>query len=105
MTPTGITRTIALWVLILADSALLAFLYFTQNYVWLGVFLIITLWIVIAELWGAIIGYTDYDGVKRRMTISTNYKRYLQKVGWIGYIPIFLFWLAMTALCVHLAFW
>lgn len=105
MTPTGIARTVGLWVLILADLAMLITLYATGNVIWFGVFLAITLWIVIAEVWGMIVGYTDYDGVKRRMTISTNYKRYIQKVGWIGYVPLVLFWVAMTGLVVHLAFW
>lgn len=105
MTPTGIARTVGLWVLIIFDSAMLITLYLTHNYIWFGVFLVITLWIVLAEVWGMIVGYQDYDGVRKKMTISTNYKRYIQKVGWIGYVPLVLFWIAMTALVVHLAFW
>ena len=105
MTPTGIARTVGLWVLIIFDLAMLTMLYFTHNYIWFGVFLVITLWIVLAEVWGMIVGYPDYDGVRKKMTISTNYKRYIQKVGWIGYVPLVLFWVAMTGLCVHLAFW
>lgn len=105
MTPTGIARTVGLWVLILFDTAMLATLFLTHNYVWFGVFLLITLWIVAAELWGAIVGYVDYEGKRKRMTISTNYKLYIQNVGWIGYIPLALFWIAMTGLVVHLAFW
>lgn len=105
MTPTGIARTVGLWVLIIFDLAMLAMLFFTNNFIWFGVFLVITLWIALAEIWGMIVGYPDYDGVRKKMTISTNYKRYIQKVGWIGYIPLVLFWIAMTALCVHLSFW
>lgn len=105
MTPTGIARTVGLWVLIIFDLAMLTMLFFTHNFIWFGVFLVITLWIALAEIWGMIVGYPDYDGVRKKMTISTNYKRYIQKVGWIGYIPLVLFWIAMTGLVVHLAFW
>lgn len=105
MTPTGIARTVGLWVLILFDAGMLTTLFLTHNYVWFGVFLLITLWIVAAELWGMIVGYVDYEGNRKRMTISTNYKLYIQKVGWIGYVPLVLFWIAMTGLVVHLAFW
>ena len=105
LTPTGIGRTIALWVLIVVDTAMLVTLFLTQNFVWFGIFFVITLCIVLAELWGALVGYIDYDGVKKRMTISTNYKNYIKKVGWIGYIPLFLFWIAMTALVIHLSIW
>jgi hypothetical protein len=105
MTPGGITRTVALWVLIIFDASMLGWLYFTHNFIWFGVFLVITLWIVLAEVWGMIVGYPDYDGVRRKMTISTNYKRYIQKVGWIGYVPLVLFWIAMTSLIIHLSFW
>lgn len=105
MTPTGIARTVGLWVLIIFDLAMLITLYATGNIIWFGVFLVITLWIALAEIWGMVVGYTDYDGVRKKMTISTNYKKYIQKVGWIGYVPLVLFWIAMTGLVVHLAFW
>jgi len=105
MTPTGIARTAGLWVLILADLAMLVTLYLTGNIVWFGVFLAITLWIVLAEVWGMLVGYPDSTGQRRKMTISTNYKLYIQRVGWIGYVPLVLFWIAMTGLVVHLAVW
>ena len=105
MTPTGIARTVGLWVLILADAAMLAMLYFTQNYIWFAVFLFITIWIVAAEIYGMIVGFRDSEGKMEKMTISTAYKRYIQRVGWIGYVPLVLFWIAMTGLVVHLAFW
>lgn len=104
-TPTGIARTVGLWVLILSDIAMLATLFLTGNFVWFGVFLVITLWIVLAEIWGMIVGYPDGAGGHKRMTISTNYKFYIQRVGWIGYVPLVLFWIAMTGLVIHLAFW
>jgi hypothetical protein len=100
----GVLRTAGLWILILADVSMLFWLYATGNFIWFGVFLAITLWIILAEAWGMIIGYHDHDGYKK-MTISTAYKRYIQHVGWIGYIPLALFWIAMTGLVVHLAFW
>jgi hypothetical protein len=101
----GILRTVGLWVLILADAAMLFWLYATGNFVWFGVFTFITLWIVFAEVYGVICGLPDYQGGRDKMTISTNYKRYIEKVGWIGYIPLALFWLAMTGLVLHLAVW
>lgn len=101
----GIIRTVGLWVLIVADGAMLFWLYATGNFVWFAVFLAITLWILAAEFYGMFIGYIDYDGRRRKMTISTNYKLYIHKVGWIGYIPLVLFWLSMTGLVIHLAFW
>src|SRR5690349_7430456 len=57
MTPTGIARTVALWVQMIFDAALLTMLFFTHNFVWFGVFLFITLWIVTAEVWGLLVGY------------------------------------------------
>lgn len=101
----AILRTVGLWTLILADAFMLFWLYATGNIVWLGVFTVITLWIVAAEAWGMLVGYEDYDGVRKKMTISTNYKRYIQKVGWIGYIPLIAFWVSMTGLVLHLAVW
>lgn len=105
MTPGGIARTAGLWTLIIFDLAMLAVLFLTQNYVWFGVFLFITLWIAIAEIWGMIVGFEDYNGERKRMTISTNYRLYIQKVGWIGYVPLVFFWIAMTGLVLHLAVW
>ena len=101
----AVLRTVGLWILILADAFMLFWLYATGNFVWLGVFTAITLWIVLAEAWGMLVGYPDYDGVRKKMTISTNYKRYIQKVGWIGYIPLIAFWVSMTGLVLHLAVW
>lgn len=101
----GVLRTGGLWLLILADSLMLFWLYATGNFIWFGVFLAITLWIVAAEFWGLFMGYFDHEGVRKKMTISTAYKRYIQHVGWIGYIPLALFWIAMSGLVVHLAVW
>lgn len=101
----GVLRTVGLWLLIVADGAMLFWLFATGNFIWFGVFLAITLWIVLAEAWGLLVGYHDYNGVRQKMTISKNYKLYIEKVGWIGYIPLVLFWLAMSGLVIHLAFW
>lgn len=101
----GILRTFGLWVLILGDGGLLFWLYATGNFIWLVVFGVITLWIVAAEVYGLTVGYVDYDGTRKKMTISTSYKRYVERVGWIGYVPLALFWLAMSGLVLHLAVW
>lgn len=102
---TAIARTVGLWVLILADLAMLVTLLKTDNFIWFGVFLVITLWIVLAEAWGMLVGFRMKDGTHKKMTISTDYKLYIQRVGWIGYVPLALFWIAMTGLVVHLAVW
>lgn len=103
--PTAIARTVGLWVLIVFDLAMLGWLYFTQNYIWLVVFTFITLWIVAAEIYGMLVGFRNESGNMEKMTISTAYKKYIQRVGWIGYIPLVMFWIAMTGLVLHLAVW
>ena len=59
------------------------------------------LWFLAVEVWGALTGY--------KKTLSTRYKHFLQqntKFQWVGLIGLLLFWIAMTALCVHLGvFW
>jgi len=101
----GVLRTAGLWILILSDAALLFWLYATGNFVWFAVFFAITLWILAAEAYGLLVGYVDYDGQRRKMTISANYKKYIEKVGWIGYLPLIFFSMAMFGLVLHLAVW
>lgn len=102
----GILRTVGLWVLILATACMLFWLYATGEFIWLGVFSVIALWIGYKEIWGLLIGYTDEEtGQRKKMTISTAYTRYFKRVGNIAYVPLALFWLAMTGLVLHLATW
>ena len=105
---TAVLRTAGLWVLIISDVLMLGWLYVTQNYIWFVVFLVITLWIVLAEVYGLMVGlpHQKADGSleRKKMTISTAYKFYILRVGWLGYVPLVLFWIAMTGLVVHLAF-
>ena len=57
--------------------------------------------VLIYEVIGAMFGY--------KKTLSTRYKHFLQGSTmnkWIGFGGLILFWIAMTALCVHLGvFW
>lgn len=105
MTPTGIARTVGLWVLILASLACIVLWFFTKEIIWPGTIIPIFVWIVGKEIWGVLVGFRNESGKLEKMTISTAYKRYIQRVGWIGYVPLVLFWIAMTGLVVHLAFW
>jgi len=105
-TKTGaILRTVGLWILILAACGMLFWFYATGEFIWLGTMTPIMLWIFYKEAWGLIVGYPEEDGKLKKMTISTAYKLYIQRVGWIGYIPLILFWIAMTGLVLHLAVW
>lgn len=102
----GNIRTLGLWLLIVCDLALLAILFFTKEYVWFTTFTGITLWIVGLEIYGMTIGFKNKDGVLEKKTISTTYKQYIQRVGWIGYVVLVLFLLAMFGLAgMHLPFW
>ena len=101
---TAVLRTVGLWILIIFDTLLLGWLYVMQNYIWLVVFGVITAWIALAELYGTFVGFDDGES-RKKMTISTAYKRYIQRVGWIGYVPLALFWIAMTGLVLHLSVW
>lgn len=96
MTPTGIARTVGLWVLILATAAS-ASIDFTQgNTIWA--------WfkVVVAT---TVIFYEVFYYITRKRTISTKYKEFIIKHPFWGWASLFLFALALTGLIVHLAFW
>lgn len=96
MTPTGIARTVGLWVLILATAGSSAIDFTKGNTVW-GWFKVTIAIIVIAYE----IGRFLYRGE----TISTKYKKFIIKhPGW-GYASLALFALALAGLILHLAVW
>jgi len=105
MTPTGIARTVGLWVLIICSALSVTILILTGNPLWFEIFIVIAIWICWREIYGLTIGFPNEQGKLEKMTISTAYKKYIQRVGWIGYVPITLFWVAMTGFFVHLIFW
>ena len=101
----SILRTAGLVVLIIFDALLLISLFLTGNTVWFGVFFLITLLIIAAELYGMQVGFKMEDGTTKKMTISTNYKLYIERVGIVGYAPLVFFLTAIISLVLHLAVW
>lgn len=101
-----ILRTVGLWILIVFDIAFLSIAWVQQNYVWFIFVLGISLWTVAFELFGLTVGFPDKDGVWRRQTISTVYKKWIMRVGWWGYLALFCFGMAMLpGLVLHLSVW
>lgn len=98
MTLSGITRTIALYVLILTGLAATALCYSRGQIVW-GVFLTIILLLTVAfEVYGRFIS-------KERKTISSMWKAWaIKEPGW-AYTALTLLCLAFNALILHLAVW
>ena len=52
------------------------------------------IWFIAMEIWGALTGY--------KKTLSTRYKHWTTEHPVMSWIALGLFWLAMTALVVHL---
>ena len=96
MTPGGITRTVGLWILILATSASAAIDFFKDNTVW-GWFKI--------TIAGIVITYEILRYVFHGETISTKYKKFIQKHPFWGYLSLVLFALGLAGLILHLAVW
>lgn len=96
MTPTGIARTVGLWVLILATAASASIDFFKGNTIWA--------WfkIVVALTVGA---YEIYYYLTHKKTISTKYKDFIKKHPFWGYLSLGLFGLALAGLILHLAVW
>jgi len=97
MTFGGITRTVGLWVLILADAALIGLLFWKNQIEWATFVCAITVAVLVWEL-------VTY--IRRKKTISTVWKDWILAEGQEFYarLGILLFWLAMTGLAVHLWF-
>ena len=97
MTPGGITRTVALWVLILATVGS-SVIDFTQgNSVW-G-------WFKAGFVATGVIAFEIGRYIMHRETISTKYKKFIQAKPFWGWLSLFLFALALAGLIAHLAFW
>ena len=96
MTPTGITRTVALWVLILATIASSTFDFIFGNTIW-GWFK--------AVVAATVIGYELFYYLSHKKTISTKYKEFIIKHPIAGWLSLILFALALLALPIHLGFW
>ena len=96
MTPGGITRTVALWVLIIATAASAMIDFIAGNTIWA--------WfkIVVAITVGS---YEIYYYAVHKKTISTKYKEFIIKHPFWGYLSLGLFAIALFGLIAHLAFW
>ena len=96
MTPGGITRTVALWVMIIGAGIATGLLYWQGQYVW-AVF-----WSCII---GLVVGFEIWFVIKKRKTISTMYKEFLQKNPFWGYTIIIILAVALNSLLLHLSVW
>lgn len=94
---TGILRTVALWVLIIA-SAGSALIDFTQgNSVW-G-------WFKAGFVATGVIAFEIGRYLTHGETISTKYKKFIQAHPFWGWLSLGLFALGLFGLVAHLAFW
>lgn len=96
MTPTGIARTVGLWVLIIAIAGSATLDFIGGNSIW-GFFKL-----VVASTVGI---YEVYYYVRHGKTISTKYKDFIIKHPLIGYSSLALMALAFAGLILHLAVW
>lgn len=103
--PGGVIRTLGLWVLILGAGGSIFLLFATGEPIWTEVLALIAVFIGFKEAFGMIVGFREPDGTVKKMTISTAYRRYIERVGRIAYIPLALFWIAMSGLVIHLLVW
>jgi hypothetical protein len=101
----GVLRTVGLWILIICDIGMLLISGLTGQWIWFSVVMGITLWIAGWELYGSLIGFKQPDGTRKKMTISTEFKNYAIKVGWLAYAFLACFITAMAGLNLHLAVW
>ncbi len=96
MTPSGITRTVGLWILILGCIASSTIDFIGGNSIW-GWFKLVVA--------GVVVLYELYYFLVRGKTISTKYKDFILKHPFLGWTSLFLFALALTGLVIHLCFW
>lgn len=95
MTPGGIARTVGLWVLILSAtlSTIIDFMFGNSQWGWAK--------IMIAVL---VIAHEIYRFIVRGETISTKYKKFIEKHPFWGYLSLGLFAIGLAGLIFHLAF-
>ena len=96
MTPGGIARTVGLWVLILATAGSAWIDFNHDNTVWGWFKITVAIAVIIYEI-------ARY--ITHGETISTKYKKFIQKHPFWGYLSLALFGLALAGLILHLAVW
>jgi len=94
MTISGITRTVALWLMIISVAIADFFLYLRQEFWWASFWSAVIILVIIYE----VLCY-----VFHRKTISTRYKDFIISNPFWGYTILFLLWLALNSLVLHLA--
>lgn len=96
MTVGGITRTIALWTMMIGAFVADGLLYWQGQTVW-AIF-----WSCIICL---VIGFEIFSYATKKKTISTIWKDWAIKDPKWAYITLGILWVALSALCLHLAVW
>lgn len=96
MTWQSITRTVGLWVMILAAAGSAAIDFLFGNSVW-GWFKVVVAAIVIS--------FEVEEYIRKRRTISTQQKDFMLRNALAGWASLALFALALSGLIVHLSFW
>lgn len=96
MTFGGITRTVALWIMMIGAGIATGLLYWQGQYVW-AVF-----WSCII---GLVVGFELFGIITKKKTISTMYKEFIQAHKFWGYTILAILCVALNALIVHLAVW
>src|SRR3990167_540545 len=96
MTPTGIARTVGLWILIIAAtiSTVIDFSFGNSQWGWAKIMLAVL-----------VITHEIYRYITHGETISTKYKKFIIKHPVWGYSSLALFGLALAGLILHLAVW
>lgn len=94
----GITRTVALWVMIVGAVVSDAILYWKGQIVW-GIFWSIIILLVAAfEIYGVFIS-------EKKKTISNMWKEWAIKSPFWAYTTLAILCIALNALILHLAVW
>ena len=96
MTLGGITRTIALWIMIVGAGIATGLLYWQGQVIW-AIF-----WSCIICL---VIGFEIFSYATKKKTISTIWKDWAIKSPKWAYTTLAILWVALSALCLHLAVW
>jgi hypothetical protein len=98
MTLGGITRTVALWVMMICAGIATGLLWWQGQTVWAVFWSIIIGLVILFELYGILIS-------KEKKTISNMWKAWAIKAPSWAYFTLALLYVSLTALCLHLAVW
>lgn len=98
MTPGGITRTVALWVMMVGAAVADGLLYWRGQYVW-GIFWSCIILLVIGfEIFGKFFS-------KEKLTISNMWKKWAKEEPFWAYLTLGILCVSLNAMILHLAVW